>query len=182
MNHQPFETWILDEEPLTLEQKQALHEHLNGCPSCQSLSAAWIGVGRLFKTTPAVKPGAGFRDRWQVRLEREEQLARRKIDRQSWMLLAIYGAGALFFLLLFAIQAFLMFDSPSELLLAGIYRLTAAYSNLNVIGEILTTLISVFSTAIPPVYWVTFVAILGLLSLIWIFSLQRLILPRRITQ
>jgi len=183
MNHQPFETWILTEEPLTPEQAQALHEHLDECDACTRLSAAWNSVGRLLQTTPAAKPAAGFRVRWQARLEREQQLAKRKLDRrQSWILLSIYSGGALVILLLIVLQALLIFDSPADLLLAGVYRFSAAYTNLNVIEELLTTLVTVLITTIPPVYWMAFAAVLGMLSLTWIFSLQRLILPRRITK
>ena len=183
MNHQPFETWLIAEEPLTLEQKQALHEHLSVCDSCSRLSTAWRSVEQLFHASPVVKPIEGFRERWQARLEGEQQVERRRVDRrQSWMLLSVYSGGALVFLLLFALLGVVTFESPTELLLAGVYRLVYTYTNLNVIEKILSTLLSVLWTAVPPSYWMTFAAVLGLLSLTWIFSLQKLILPRRITQ
>ena len=38
MNHQPFENWLLDEEPLTAQQQRDLQNHLRDCTICSGLA------------------------------------------------------------------------------------------------------------------------------------------------
>ncbi len=41
MNHKPFKNWILDDTPLTKEEKILLINHLQICPQCRQLDSAW---------------------------------------------------------------------------------------------------------------------------------------------
>jgi hypothetical protein len=44
MNHQPFRDWLLSEEKLSIDQTQALKDHLHSCESCSQIEAAWLEV------------------------------------------------------------------------------------------------------------------------------------------
>jgi len=60
MDHQPFETWLVSEEPLTPEQQSSLQAHLQDCPRCQNLERTWNQVETLLGERPVVQPAIGF--------------------------------------------------------------------------------------------------------------------------
>nr|MBC8332700.1 zf-HC2 domain-containing protein [Anaerolineae bacterium] len=84
--HQPFETWILLDEPLTPEQAQSLDAHIKTCAACHALKAAWGRVDAIFQETPALEPVPGFANRWQAQLSQQRNLQRYARQRwQSWI-------------------------------------------------------------------------------------------------
>jgi hypothetical protein len=183
MSHQPFETWLLSEAPLSTDQDQALQAHLSSCEVCRQLSENWPEVHRLFRAETPIPPAPGFSARWQARLAAariEERLRQQR--RQSWWMLFFTGGVALFLLVILAVQIALIYESPQQLLFAGVFRIAEVLSTANLIQELLLTLPSFFFTVIPPFWWAVFAALLGLLGFIWILSLRRLMLPRRVTQ
>jgi predicted anti-sigma-YlaC factor YlaD len=183
MNHQPFETWILSDEPLSSEQAESLREHLKVCESCRILSSSWPEVRDLFRTIPQKEPAPGFVNRWQARLAGDRLREERRRERREslWMfVLNVSGAAVLFLFLV--LQIWFAFGSPTALLLAGVYQLTAALTTLSAAGEAITTIIRTMASVLPPVYLAAFASLLALLSLLWILSLRKLMLPRRITR
>ena len=56
MNHQPFENWLLSEDPLPEDDERALRDHLADCDQCNELEDAWLNVSNLFTDVPAVGP------------------------------------------------------------------------------------------------------------------------------
>ncbi len=77
MNHQPFETWIIDDLPLDKQQQTELEEHLRDCQSCKTLQLSWETAKHKIKSAPVKQPSPGFSMRWQASLkERREAEAR----------------------------------------------------------------------------------------------------------
>ncbi len=74
MDHRPFEDWLLDNQPLTIDQKRQLNTHLQTCSSCTALAE----VNLALKSVRLVAPAAGFADRFQVRLAARKQTLRRR--------------------------------------------------------------------------------------------------------
>jgi len=180
MSHQPFETWILAEEPLTVEQAHALHAHLEVCEACHRLSSASSYVDQLLRTIPSMRPATGFTSRWQARLvEKSLQAYRQRQRSQSWWFFALNTFGAVLFLVLLATQYSFAIDSPITLILSSVRLATSWLSFANVVQEILTTFLSVIVRIVPPFWWVVVATGISVLSLIWIFSLRQLLLPRR---
>ena len=64
MNHLPFENWLLNDMPVTLEQQRELELHVRKCSYCSALAE----TGRMLKSTKMVSPAAGFTARFQARL------------------------------------------------------------------------------------------------------------------
>lgn len=176
MNHQPYEDWLLSDEPLLPEQSRDLQTHLRMCDSCQQLFESWSEVQNLFNVAPSVQPKAGFSTRWLIRLEEEE---RKTKQRQSWMMLILTGGVALFILLLISINVFTSIDQPIQLLFLGTSKLTEILSALNAINEILSAFVELVSILIPPMWWIVIVAGISLLGLLWLYSLKQLMQPRR---
>ena len=68
MNHQPFETWLLDDKVLTAAEKRELNSHLRTCKTCSALAE----TGLALRSARAVSPAPGFALRFQHRLAAHE--------------------------------------------------------------------------------------------------------------
>jgi predicted anti-sigma-YlaC factor YlaD len=66
MKHKQYESWILDEAPLTDKQQQELDAHLKTCESCRVLRRSWVSSKQLITQSAAQFPAPGFTDRWQM--------------------------------------------------------------------------------------------------------------------
>jgi hypothetical protein len=181
MSHQPFESWLLSEEPLAPDQIKALQAHLETCDACRQLSFDWAAVKKLFVSIPALKPAPGFSARWQARLALDSSKEKRRIHlRQSLLFFLINAVSALTLFLLIALQLLQSFDTPVEVLLVGVDRLTTVLQFFKAIQEILAAVILVLTSIISPEGWVILATASGLICLAWIASLRRLIIARRI--
>lgn len=78
MSHQPFETWLLSEEPLDPEQEKALKIHLSTCQQCAALSQAVESVDDLITSVNNSQPVPGFTQRWHLRLQTHRQLSQQR--------------------------------------------------------------------------------------------------------
>lgn len=81
MNHQPFESWILDEEPLAKQQLSELEDHLLCCPSCKSLQESWLIAKHQIKSAPVKQAAPGFSMRWQSSLKERREAEERAQSR-----------------------------------------------------------------------------------------------------
>jgi hypothetical protein len=181
MNHQPFEDWILSEEPLTPENAGELETHLENCDHCRELQDAWNGVIDLFQGTPEVEPLPGFVNRWQERLAVEKKIELSVRYRwQSIILLILIGNISAGLMFLLGTEFLSNFDSPLSLVMSGIYRFVSLVTTINTIQHIFLTLFRTITSVVPAGIW----AILGMglvgSGAIWIISLKTLsVLPRR---
>jgi hypothetical protein len=181
MNHQPFEDWLLSDEPLSSDNHQALQEHLETCEECRELQDSWQGVMSLIESTVPMEPAAGFMDRWQQRLEADRQLALLSRQRwQSWIMLILVANVASLFLFILGAGVFSVFESPVEIILAGVYRLTSVVILLNTFQDILGTLMRTLISVVPIGVWAAFAAGLGASCVVWVVSMTSLLkLTRR---
>jgi predicted anti-sigma-YlaC factor YlaD len=106
MSHQPYETWIFSEDPISLDQRDQLQNHMKQCEQCQNLYNAISHVDTLFISSTVIKPAQGFTQRWYGRLEQKRQQA---LHRRLWLIPAgLLGTAGIIFsiLLLLNIQGF----------------------------------------------------------------------------
>jgi hypothetical protein len=73
MNHQPFEDWLLNDQPLTPIEKRDLDAHIRTCKYCAVLAQSSLEL----RSVRMVSPMPGFAGRFQKRLA-----ARRIADRR----------------------------------------------------------------------------------------------------
>ncbi|MFW5714254.1 MAG: anti-sigma factor family protein [Brevefilum sp.] len=93
MNHQPFESWILSNDPLQPEDTKILNEHLQTCEDCRQLSMAMEGIHQTFSNAPNPMPAPGFSRRWHERLAAYRQ---RREQQRMWLLpLGMFGLASL---------------------------------------------------------------------------------------
>ena len=184
MNHQPFETWLLSEEPLSPEDAQNLSAHLETCEHCRELQAAWTGVLHLFNDTPQVEPDPGFMNRWEERLAEERQM--NTLVRQRWqsiIMLILVGNVIAGLALLLGTQFLTTIKSPTDLILLGVYRFSSVLTFLNGAQNLLITLFRTFASVVPVGIWAALGAGLIASGAIWIITMKTLsMLPRRMQQ
>jgi predicted anti-sigma-YlaC factor YlaD len=183
MNHQPFENWLLSEEPLPEENKHVLHEHLAACEQCRGLEDAWLDVANLFTEVPDIEPAPGFVNRWQTHLETERAATRAMRQRwQSWIVLVLIANGAAVAMLLLGVQLFNTYDSVTDFVLSWVYKAASALVLVNGFQSAFLTLFRTIPGLIPTSWWVGIAVILSVSTLFWIVSMNKLTsLPRRTT-
>ena len=181
MNHQPFENWLLSEEPLPEDDERALREHLADCDRCNGIEDAWLDVVSLFAEVPEVEPAPGFVNRWQANLEAERAAAKAMRQRwQSWIVLVLIANGAALALILTGVQLFRTYTSLSDFVLSWVYRAATLMVVANGFQNAFMTLIRTIPGLIPTAWWIGIALTLSVSTLLWIVSMAKLTsLPRR---
>jgi predicted anti-sigma-YlaC factor YlaD len=100
MNHKPFKNWILDDTPLTKEEKILLRKHLQICSQCRQLKSAWHVSEQHMRHANRQLPQPGFTQRWQSRLlYRKEHERYKQIRRNLILLVAIMVMASAIYML-----------------------------------------------------------------------------------
>ena len=100
MKHKQYESWILDEAPLTDASQQELDAHLKVCESCCALHRSWIASKQLITQSAMQVPAPGFTDRWQITILKKcriEKVRRYRLTLFGLILLA-FASSVIFML------------------------------------------------------------------------------------
>jgi hypothetical protein len=167
MDHQPFETWILEDQSLTLEQKRKMDAHLRTCSSCLALTE----VNLALKSVKMTSPAAGFTDRFKLRLETKKQDLR---QRNIWgfIVLTFSVIGILIWISWPVIQD--LFRSPFNYLASWISSMVVFWASLQAIVRAGIVLLKVVPGFVPTYIWTVILFAAGGVSLAWIVSLMKL--------
>ena len=172
MKHQPFETWLLEEQPITPEQKRELQSHLKICKYCSAL----YETGAALQSKQVASPAPGFTARFKKRLA-VQRIAERR-HRLWGLIVLILGAIALLFGLAGSTLLSIV-NSPAEWLTLGIGYLLFIITSLQAFTEFGLVLLRVVPSFIPPLGWMVIVSAIAGLSLLWTISIWRFTrLPR----
>lgn len=167
MNHLPFETWLLNEQPLAPEQQRDLNLHLRECEQCSALAE----VNLALRSVKTASPAPGFTSRFQQRLEAQRALERR--NRLAGMsVLVLGGLGLTFWLAGPWLLSFV--GSPAEWVAAGVNFILSLLSMARAIGDIGSILLRVVPGFIPPFAWLVIVSAICGFGLLWAVSIWRL--------
>lgn len=180
MNHQPFEQWLLADDPPTGEQVIELREHLRDCPRCRILEANWADVHKLFQTAEQIAPTPGFTTRWQARLQEQQQARIRRHHFLPWVLFTLTISIAAVLLGILSYQLMQTFHSTAQVLLVKAFFLSILLTILDISQDILSTLIHV-SVRFPVVQWIFLLGMSGFLGMLWITVGKQLVSTRRIS-
>lgn len=170
MSHQPFETWLFEEEALEESEAEALREHLAGCAACRSLGEAWGEMGGLLQSSALAVPAPGFAGRWRIRLAEDRQ---RRSRRQAW---AVFGATAIAGVAAtvgLVFEGLALLDSPAILALRIVEGISMVAAQLFLIREAIVSLaagLPAFFSSSWPLVGLGGLAMLGAL---WAFSIYR---------
>lgn len=170
MNHQPFESWILDHKSLTAEQKKQLVTHLSTCKRCQQLDSAWhLAESQLKKALP-VSPEPGFAARWRESLP-ARQAAHQKEDGRRW-LIGLSSAAGLTLLIL------IVLNSNPESVSSVFTSVANFYTRISGLFNQARNFMFILANTIPTYVWVAIIAalVIGLLvtGLVGSYALTRL--------
>lgn len=166
MNHLPFETWLLNDLPVTLEQQRELDLHLRDCAHCTALAE----TGRLLKNVKMTSPAPGFTARFQARLA-ERKVAERR--RRVWGAF-LFGLGGLSLLLwLVGPYAASFISAPSSWVSAIIGWLVFIGSTLFALLDAGVVLLEVVANFLPPFVWMVVLSTIAGVGLLWSVSIWR---------
>lgn len=164
MNHQPFETWLLDDKHLSAAEKRDLDAHIRVCRTCSALAE----TGFALRAARVVSPKAGFTLRFQERLAVQKIAERR---RRLWgMFVLIFGGLGL--LGWFAAPFVITFlSAPVEWITAAVGYFLFIFTSLRVLGDFLQVMSQVLPQFIPPYAWMVLFSATAGLGLAWAVSI-----------
>ena len=164
MNHQPFESWLLDDKYLSATEKRELDSHLRDCSTCTALAE----TGLALRSAKVASPAAGFTLRFQQRLAAQKIAERR---RRLWglIVLIVSGVGLLGWFAAPFVYAFT--SAPVEWFTAAVGYFLFMFTSLQAFSEIIKVVSGMVTSFVPPYAWMVLVSTLGGLGLIWIVSI-----------
>jgi hypothetical protein len=166
MDHRPFEDWLLDNQPLSTDQKHQLNTHLRTCSACNALAE----VNLALNSVKAAAPVAGFADRFQVRLAAKKQALRRRIF-WGFVILTLSALG-LFGWISWPVLKYLI-QSPVDLLASWVSSLVSFWASLQAIFRAGMVLFKVVPGFVPAYIWAVILFAAGGWSLVWVVSLMK---------
>jgi hypothetical protein len=167
MNHQPFEDWLLNEQPLNSRQKLELEVHVRMCTYCSALAE----TGRALRSVKKVSPAAGFTARFQSRLAVQRAAERR---RRLWGSVVFTLGGLVMLMWLAGPYMASFFAAPATWIAALVEWGVFVITTLRAIAEASSVLLDVIPSFLSPFAWmVVFSAVAGI-SLLWSVSIWRL--------
>jgi predicted anti-sigma-YlaC factor YlaD len=170
MSHQPFETWLFEDEALQESEAEALREHLAVCPSCRALSESWGEVSGLFHSSALEAPEPGFAARWQARLAGDAERARR---RQAFAVLGVTAGSGLVLSAALVLEVLSLLRSPARVAIWIAENVSAIAAQLFLLREALTDLAADLPAVLTTAWPFAGLAIVALLGALWAFSLYR---------
>ncbi len=166
MNHRPFEDWLLDDQPLTPQQKRDLQSHVLNCSSCAAIAESNLALHATRKAQPA----GGFTERFQVRLV-ERRRTQRWQQIVGTLVLVLGGVGLLYWLAgPLVLEAF---RSPAAWITTAVGYFLFILTSVQVLGEVSAIVLRVLPNFIPPAVLVLAALIGGGLGLLWTISIWR---------
>ncbi|MFT3893240.1 MAG: hypothetical protein QM730_16545 [Anaerolineales bacterium] len=166
MNHRPFEDWLLNDAPITSEQKRDLDAHLRGCRHCTAIAETGVALHSVKK----VAPPAGFAMRFQARLA-ERKVAERRRKLWGAILFTLGGLALLTWLTFPYLVTF--FSSPATFISAlvewGIFLITT----LQALSQAGSVLVSIVPGFLPPFAWMILISAFAGIGLLWSVSIWR---------
>jgi hypothetical protein len=167
MNHQPFEYWLLEDQPLNPEQKRELQSHLRSCAHCTALAE----TGLALHSTRTAEPVHGFTLRFQTRLAAYRLADRR---RKFWGMVVFIAGGLSLLAWLTAPILAPVIDAPAEWTAMVLGYVLFLFASLQAMGEVGLMFLRVVPGFIPSFAWMVLASAMAGMGLLWIVSIWRL--------
>jgi hypothetical protein len=168
MKHQPFEEWLLNDMPMTLEQKRELDLHVRSCEYC----AALVETGMVLRSVKTVAPAEGFTARFQARLAERKLIDRR---RKFWGVLIFLAGGLTFMLWLLAPTLSSFIASPATWITALVEWGVFLVTTLNAMFQAGSVMLRIAPNFLSPFMWMILVSAFAGVSLLWSVSIWRFV-------
>ena len=182
MDHKPYESWLVADEPLLPDQKLSLQEHLETCEACRQFQLSWSEVEGIFEERSFLHPEPGFTERWQLRLADELSLESEKEQlRSTWMFLAATTGTAFLVLVILSIRFLSTIQNPTETFISGMTLVAGVLNLTETIQKAIFPLFEVVLLSVPTLWWLFLVLSASLFTLVLTFSILRIVRTRRVS-
>jgi hypothetical protein len=172
MNHQPFEDWLLNDMPITHDQKHELDLHIRTCSYCSALAETGIAL----KSVKKASPQAGFATRFQVRLA-ERKLIERK--RKMWGAVLFTFGGLVLLMWLASPYLASFFSAPATWISIFVEWAVFIVTTLKALTEAGSVFVRIIPDFLSPFVWMILFSAFAGVSLLWSVSIWRFIrVPR----
>ena len=168
MNHRPFEDWLLNDMPITPEQKRELDAHLRTCTYCTAL----VETGMALKTVKKASPQPGFTARFESRLA-----ARKAADRRRRYLGSILFTAGGFALLIWLASPYLsrFFSAPASWISVVVNWIVFLVTTVQALGQAGSVFIKVIPDFLSPFALMILLSAVAGISLLWTISIWRFV-------
>jgi hypothetical protein len=172
MNHQPFEDWLLNDMPITNEQKRDLDLHVRSCAHCSALAETGVAL----KSVKKVSPQPGFTIRFQERLAQRKLVERR---RRLWGAV-LFTFGGLAMLLWFASPVLAsFFSAPATWIAALVGWIVFVLTTIQALAQAGSVFLRIIPDFLSPFAWMVILSAVAGVSLLWSVSIWRFVrVPR----
>ena len=173
MNHRPFEDWLLNDTPITPEQKRELDMHVRTCAYCTAL----VETGIALRTVKKASPQAGFTARFESRLAARKAAERRR----RYLGSVLFTAGG-FALLIWLVSPYLMFffSAPATWISVVVGWMVFLITTIQALGQAGSVLFKIVPEFLPPFAWMILISAVAGISLLWTISIWRFVKELRI--
>jgi hypothetical protein len=170
MKHQPYESWLFEQETLSQDQSRELRDHLEICDGCHALATAWKDVEGQLMSSSLITPAPGFTQRWRSRLA-DHRRRTSQLQMSAVLLTTTIGSAALAFL--FGAELLPLLQSAIPAFVAWSGKVANVFANLSPFQKVISILIEATLEKIPLIYQVTLPLCLAGLAALWVVSLHR---------
>ena len=172
MNHQPFEDWLLNDMPITHEQKRELDLHVRTCAYCSALAETGVAL----KSVKRVSPQAGFTTRFQARLA-ERKLAERRRKIWGTVLFTFGGLAILMWLASPYLASFIA--APATWISALVGWVVFVITTIQALAQAGSVFLRIIPDFLSPFAWMVILSAVAGVSLLWSVSIWRFVrVPR----
>ena len=172
MNHQPFEEWLLNDKPITPEQKRELDVHLRTCSYCTALTETGIALKSVRKASPQ----AGFTTRFQARLA-ERKLAERR--RRLWGSVLFTFGGLALLMWLFSPYLLTFLSAPATWIAVVVQWGVFLVTTIDALAQAGSVFVRIIPEFLSPFAWMVLLSAFAGVSLLWTVSIWRFVrVPR----
>ena len=172
MNHQPFEEWLLNDKPITHEQKRELDMHMRICSYCAALAETGIAL----KSVKKASPQTGFTTRFQMRLA-ERKLAERR--RRLWGSLLFTFGGLALLMWLFSPYLLTFLAAPATWIAALVQWGVFIVTTIEALAQAGSVFLQIIPDFLSPFAWMVLLSAFAGVSLLWTVSIWRFVrVPR----
>jgi hypothetical protein len=170
MSHQPFETWILDNEELSDEQLQALEEHLSDCVQCNELEQNWNEAINFLSTAPTMVPEPGFVRRWESEFVERKAREHKMMTRRLLLFLAVSAVLTMTLLSIVSLAT----SSPIDFLAKCFSIFTSSLARINQIESVMAAAWRSLPRVFTVSFWILITSSMSMLSTVWAVSMWRI--------
>jgi hypothetical protein len=166
MNHQPFEDWLLNDQPINPKQKLELDAHLRVCSYCSAL----VATGKALHSVKMVSPRAGFAKRFEARLAMQKAAERRS---RLWGSLLFTFGGLVILMWIAGPYIASFFAAPATSIAALISWGVFLITTLQAVAEAGSVFLRVLPSVLPPFVWMVVLSAFAGFGLLWFVSIWR---------